>query len=146
MFDLLAITMFAIVAVMAFSVWLAKYKRLYDWHKRTQVTLGIVLLMLVIVFEINIRSASGHWRDMAQESPFFEAGIVSCALWLHLCFAIPTPLLWIYVIARALREFPKPAAPNEHSRQHIFWARLAAIGLLLTTLTGWLFYWLAFVA
>jgi len=28
----------------------------------------------------------------------------------------------------------------------VFWARLAAGGMFLTALTGWVFFWLAFVA
>jgi hypothetical protein len=28
----------------------------------------------------------------------------------------------------------------------MFWARLAATDLLLTSITGWTFYWVAFVA
>jgi hypothetical protein len=144
--DFLFLAMFAILAILAFSIYLAKYQGKYAWHKRLQLILGVVLLTVVIAFEINIRFASTDWRGFAQESPFFASGIVGYALWLRLCFAVPTPLLWIYVIARALREFPRPPAPGEHSRRHIFWARLAAIGLFLTTLTGWLFYWLAFVA
>ena len=30
------------------------------------------------------------------------------SLCVHLCFAVPTPLLWIYVIVSALRRFPSP--------------------------------------
>ena len=41
---------------------------------------------------------------------------------------------------------PSPPAPCPYSPTHIFWARLAAIDMTLTTLTGWLFYYLAFVA
>jgi hypothetical protein len=32
-----------------------------------------------------------------------------------------------------------------HSRIHVPLARLAAADMVLTTITGWLFYWLAFV-
>ncbi|HVW45670.1 MAG TPA: DUF420 domain-containing protein, partial [Solirubrobacterales bacterium] len=66
------------------------------------------------------------------------------SLGVHLLFAVTTALLWIFVMVRALRRFPCPPAPNDHSRSHIFWARLAAIDMLLTAVTGWAFYWLAF--
>ena len=71
---------------------------------------------------------------------------VDYSLLLHLACAIPTAVLWIVVIILAIRRFPKPPRPGEHSRSHIFWARCAAIGLFLTSLTGWIFYALAFVA
>ncbi len=65
---------------------------------------------------------------------------------MHLLVAVPTLVLWVVVIARALVSFPQPARPSPHSRQHIFWARLAAVGTVLTALTGWTFYALAFAA
>ena len=36
--------------------------------------------------------------------------------------------------------------PNAHSPRHRVMARLAAIDLVLTAITGTVFYWLAFVA
>ena len=112
------------------------------------ILLGIVLLVTVALFEIDIRLRG--WRQHAALSPFYEEdwsrGWVNWSLWIHLFFAISTCVLWIYVIVAALRKFPSPPQPNEHSRAHIFWARLAAIGMTMTALTGWVFYYLAFVA
>jgi uncharacterized membrane protein YozB (DUF420 family) len=71
---------------------------------------------------------------------------VDYSLWIHLGFAVPTPLLWIFVIVQAWRKFPRPAAPNEYSRRHKRWAWLATGGLAATAVTGWTFYYLAFVA
>ena len=61
-------------------------------------------------------------------------------------FAISTFALWLMVIVRALRNFPSPPTPGEHSRFHRRWGIIAAVDMVLTTLTGWTFYWLAFVA
>jgi uncharacterized membrane protein YozB (DUF420 family) len=68
------------------------------------------------------------------------------SLYVHLVFSISTACLWVYVVAAALRNIPLPPGPSPYSRRHIFWARLAAIDLALTAITGWVFYWLAFVA
>ena len=85
------------------------------------------------------------WRQLAEASPYYESGVVDYALWIHLAFAVPTPLLWIFVIVQALRRFPKPANASEYSARHILWGRVAAGAMLLTAATGWAFYWLAFV-
>ena len=69
---------------------------------------------------------------------------VITALSIHLFFAVTTPVLWIVVIAMAWRRFPNPAAPNVHSAFHRRWARLAAWDMALTTVTGWVFYVMAF--
>ena len=67
-------------------------------------------------------------------------------LWPLALFAVSTVALWIAVIIQALRHFPSPPRPNEHSRWHQTVGKLAAYDMTLTAITGWLFYWLAFVA
>jgi hypothetical protein len=59
---------------------------------------------------------------------------------------VSSALLWVAVVVRALRNFPNPPQPGSHSSWHIFWGWAAAIDLVCTAVTGWLFYWLAFVA
>jgi hypothetical protein len=60
-------------------------------------------------------------------------------------FAVTTVVLWPVVILLALRSFPPIPGPAPHSRIHVPLARLAAADMLLTAVTGWIFYWLAFV-
>src|SRR5207244_2693620 len=108
-----------------------------------------VLLVAVLLFEVDIRV--NGWEARAAASPYFDpthkwtspAGI---GLIVHLSFAVPTLLLWIYVVVQALRKFSRPPIPGHHSRSHSRWGTLAAAGMALTAVTGWIFYWLAFVA
>lgn len=151
MLDFVFVAMFAIVPVLGWSIWLVKYRRpdqgyKCQWHKRTQLTLAAVLLVAVTAFEIDLNLVTKDWRPLAEPSPYYASGIVSYSLWIHLCFAVPTPLLWIFVIVQALRKFPQPPAACPYSRQHLLWGRVAAFAMLMTAVTGWVFYWLAFVA
>jgi hypothetical protein len=148
MLDFVFLTMFAVVPVMAWSIYQVRYQRRFELHKRVQIILGVLLLVAVLAFEIDMRLHG--WTDRAEESTYWLDGKwndwVDYSLLVHLACAIPTAVLWITVIILAIRRFPKPPRPSEHSRSHIFWARCAAIGLLLTSVTGWVFYALAFVA
>ena len=144
MLDLVAIGMLVVVAALMVSVYLVKVKRKYLLHKRIQLSLGILLLVVVTAFEIEMRFFV-EWSDLAKASPFYESGIVHWALGVHLCFAIPTPLLWIYVIFGALRRFDPIPKPNKYSEHHRRFAWIAAIGMVLTAVTGWVFFVLAFV-
>jgi uncharacterized membrane protein YozB (DUF420 family) len=147
MLDLVFLAMFAVVPVLGYSIWLVKRGN-YQLHKTLQLLLGSVLLVAVAAFEIDMRFFT-DWQQRAAPSPYFEAG-AWCLVWqslaVHLSFAIPTTFLWIFVIVRALRQFPHPPAPNQHSQQHKLWGWLATIGMVMTAVTGWIFYWLAFVA
>jgi len=167
MLDVVFLAMFAVIPILGVSIYLVKYRRLYALHKRIQLILGIVLLAAVALFEIDMRFISG-WQERAAPSPYYTPnenagpllttlyvnvlgrsrveGWVFTSLAIHLFFAVTTTVLWIAVIVRAMRNFPKPPAPCEHSASHLFWARLAAIDMGMTALTGWIFYYLAFVA
>lgn len=153
MTDVVFVALFAIVPVMGWSIWTVRRRAKDDFaslalHKKVQVTLGLVLLVAVILFEIDVRFIS-NWEQRAAASPYYAVEGWS-AVWLslvvHLIFAIPTLLLWVYVIVMALRKFDSPPKPNAYSSTHRLTARLAAIGMTMTAVTGWLFYLLAFVA
>lgn len=148
MLDFVFLVMFAVLPVMAVGIYFAKRRKNYVWHKRIQLTLAIVLMLAVLMFEVDLRFFT-NWRERAEPSPYFTPG-VWCATWyallVHLAFAIPTLFLWGYVVQGAVRHFSKPPAPGTYSRTHVTAARFAVWGMIGTAVTGWLFYWLAFVA
>ena len=144
MLDFVFVAMFAVSAVMIASILLVRLRKQYQLHRSIQTALAIVLAVTVALFEIDVRFMI-DWRELARPSAFYESGLVDWALWVHLAFAIPTPLVWGYVVVQALRKFPKPAHPGVHSRAHRFWGRIAAGLMLMTAITGCCFYWLAFV-
>jgi uncharacterized membrane protein YozB (DUF420 family) len=144
MLDLLFLTMFVVVAVLAWSVYQVKFRRRYGVHKRVQVVLGIVLLAAVILFEIDIQRHG--WQDRAAGQIGGQVrSDVWAALYVHLVFAVSSVIVWPIVIVRALRNFANPPAPGPHSRWHKRWGWFAAVDMVLTAVTGWVFYWLAFM-
>lgn len=68
------------------------------------------------------------------------------ALGIHLVFAVSTFVLWTWVVWEALARFPNPPLPGTHGPRHRRMARLAALDLVMTAVTGVVFYWMAFVA
>ena len=148
MLDVVFLTMFAVLPALAVSIYLVKQRR-YELHKKLQLTLGMVLLVAVVAFEIDIRLHD--WTERAIPSKYFSpdakwscpAGI---ALIIHLFFAVPTTLLWAIVTIQALRKFARPPQPGTHSPSHKFWGWLAVVEMAGTAVTGWVFYYLAFVA
>jgi hypothetical protein len=100
--------------------------------------------MAVGVFELDIR-AHGWESRAANHIGGNPTSTVYIALYIHLVFAISSVVLWPIVIVRALRNYPTPPVPSLHSRWHIRWGWVAAIDMVLTSVTGWIFYWLAFV-
>jgi uncharacterized membrane protein YozB (DUF420 family) len=144
MLDILVVAMLGVLLVLMWSVYQVKYRRRYQLHKWTQITLAVVLLITVVFFEIDIRLHGWTGRAAGQAGGEPSAA-VWYALYIHLVFAVSTVVLWPVVIFLALRNFPNPPHPARHSRIHVPLARLAAAVMMLTAVTGWVFYWLAFV-
>ena len=147
MLDVVFVAMFLVLPVLVASILWVKRRR-YGRHKRIQLCLGIVLLVAVTAFEVDMRFFT-DWEKLAEPSPYYRTdgwSTVWTALSIHLAFAIPAAFLWAFVIIQALRKFPVPPAPGAHSASHKRWGWLAAFTMVMTAITGWVFYWLAFMA
>lgn len=148
MLDVVFLAMFAVLPLLGISIYLAKHRQ-YSLHKTLQLTIAAVLLTAVAAFEVDMQLFN-EWEKLAAKSPYFDPAHkwtcpVGIALIVHLCFAVPTFVTWIIVTVQALRHFPSPPTPGPHSRAHLRLSKPAAVGMLLTAVTGWVFYTMAFV-
>jgi uncharacterized membrane protein YozB (DUF420 family) len=146
MLDLVVAAMFVTVPILCGSIFLVR-RRAYQAHKRIQLSLACVLLATVVAFEAEMRFVG--WQDRATASRYWSTGPfndwVDYSLVFHLLCAIPTFVVWAWVVWKALSNFPVPPHPTDYSRSHRLWGRLAVIGLLGTAVSGWVFYWFAFI-
>jgi hypothetical protein len=141
--DFVFVAMFAICAILILSIGVVKFANGYRIHRKLQIGLAMILAVAIVVFEVDVRFVT-DWRKLAERSTFYASGAVDRALWIHLAFAIPTPIVWIYVVVQALRNFPTDPVPGRHSANHRFWGWAATGMMCLTAATGCVFYWLAF--
>lgn len=148
MLDVVFVAMMLVVPLLGISRFLVRNRQRYQLHRRMQIVLAVVLLLAVLAFEIEIRVFG--WTQRATDSPYWLDGKwndwIDYSLIVHLCFAIPTPFIWAGLIFAAIRGFPKPTQPGSHSATHRRWGTIAMAMMTLTSLTGWVFYWLAFAA
>ena len=149
MIDVIVIVMVFVLIALAWSLYSVKYRNKYQKHKVTQLCLAVGLLVALVLFEVDIQFFE-NWRDRAAASPYYDAptrsGLAIYSLWIHLFFATTTLALWLLIIVKALKHFPNPPRPDRHSSYHARWGMVAAIDMVLTAVTGWVFYVLAFVA
>ena len=151
MLDFVVCALALFVPVLLWSLWLVKFRRRYVAHKRLQIGLGIVLLVAVMAFELDVQIVHGGWEKIVAKqllSPdALSTKINTVRPWLlvHLVFAVTTPLLWMVTLTLALRRFKNPAAPGPHSRLHKTLGWASTIDITLTSVTGLLFYYVAFV-
>ena len=141
--DVVLVGLLALLPILAWSIAAVRAGR-YQLHKRLQVFIVAALATAIVVFEIDIRLFS-DWKARALPSPWYPAGVF-WSLGIHLVFAVSSFVLWTWVVWEALLRFPKPPSPGSHGPRHRRMARLAALDLLATAVTGLIFYWLAFVS
>lgn len=151
MLDFVVCALALIVPVLLWSLWLVKFRRRYLAHKRLQIALGIILLLAVTAFEVDVQMVHGGWENivakqqLSPEALTKKINAVRPWLLVHLVFAVTTPLLWIVTITLALRRFNNPPAPGTHSRLHKTLGWASTIDITLTSVTGLLFYYVAFM-
>jgi hypothetical protein len=151
MLDFVVCALVLIVPLLLFSLWLVKIRRNYSGHMRLQITLGLVLLVAVTAFEVDVQMVHGGWQNIVAQQQLspeaFTAKVAAVRPWLlvHLVFAVSTPFLWAITIALALRRFGTRPLPGPHSRVHAVLGWISTIDITLTAITGLIFYYLAFV-
>lgn len=151
MLDFVVCALALIVPLLLWSLWLVKFRSRYALHKRLQIALGIVLLVAVTVFEVDVQMVHGGWENIVAKQPLnpeeLASKIAAVRPWLrvHLLFAVTTPLLWITTITLALLRFQNPPLPGPHSRLHKVLGWASTVDITLTSVTGLLFYYVAFV-
>ena len=150
MLDFVVCALVLIVPVLLWSLWLVKVRREFLLHKRTQIALGITVLVAVLAFEVDMRLHGGWQQIIAQqqlEPAAFSAKVDSIRPWLylHLSFAVSTPVLWAVTIVLALKRFGRNPVPGPHSPVHKLLGWASTVDITLTSVTGLMFYYLAFV-
>lgn len=143
MLDVVVCSLVIVLPALALSLYWARLKKNYLWHKRMQIGLCSVLLLVVVLFEADMRLQGGFWK-LAKNSPYAETLFLHRLLGVHLCFSVSTVFLWTSTIALALKLFPNPPGPSRFSPKHKAMAWIAVADMTGTVVTGLMVYYYGF--
>ena len=144
MFDIVFVGMIVILPILIYSVYLVKFKHKYAIHKKIQLVLGAVLLVVVSLFELDVRLSGEAWKKDMQDSPYADTFLMPF-LYFHIGFAVLTIILWFITIIKAIKKFDNPPLPNNYSPTHKKLGIASTIFMTITGLTGIAFYIMAFM-
>lgn len=149
MLDFVVVALVLIVPILLYSLYAVKFRRQFALHRNLQVLLGVVLLVAVALFEVDLHFVQGGWKNVVAKrtNPVTDEQMaqIQSVLRIHLIFAISTPFLWVITTIAALRRFPNPPTPGPHSGWHKLLGWASAIDITLTSITGLVFYYFAFM-
>ena len=151
MLDVVVCALIVVVPWLLYSLYQVKFKAAYSRHKTLQIWLGLILLVAVGAFEIDLQLVHGGWENIVRKAHPEDADLARKVaearpyLRTHLVFAISTPLLWAATLVLAMKRFPKPPAPDKHSRLHKTLGWISTVDITLTAVTGLVFYYVAFM-
>lgn len=149
MLDAVVVALVLVVPVLLFSLYSVKIRRQYTLHRNLQLALAVTLLAAVLAFEIDLHLVQHGWQNVVEKGPPVTADqllFIRQVLRIHLVFAASTPFLWATTIILALRWMPNPPQPSAHSRLHKILGWVSTADLVLTSVTGLIFYYVAFVS
>lgn len=148
MLDVVVCALVVVVPTLLFSLYQVKIRRNYRLHKALQITLGVVLLVAVGLFEVDLRSQGGIAAILAKRTrPLSgdELAFFNRLLYVHLFFSVSTVFLWATTLTLALRRIPSPPAPCAHSHLHKRLGWLSAADITMTAVTGLAVYYFGFI-
>ncbi|PCJ62828.1 MAG: DUF420 domain-containing protein [Planctomycetota bacterium] len=147
MLDLVVVALLAVVPILVYGVILARLKK-YALHARVMTGLGIVVLVVVVLFEVDMRLHGSIKQIMidAGREDAYTSGFFTL-LCIHIFFSVSTCAIWFWTIYKAIKKFGlKNTQPNEYSSTHKKLAILAIIDIVCVAVTGLMVYYFAFIA
>jgi len=148
MLDAVVVALVLVVPVLLYSLFAVKIRKQYTVHRNLQVALAITLLAAVMAFEVDLHWIQGGWLNVVNKGRSLsvdQLAFIRRMLRIHLIFAGSTPFVWAVTIAMALKKFPNPPKPSAHSRVHKVFGWISVVDLVMTSITGLIFYYIAFV-
>jgi putative membrane protein len=141
--DVVILSFVIILPILIWS-WSQVRQRHYQHHRNTQLSLGIVLAIAVVLFEIDLRLSGGIF-ELTKDSVAAGTFLLNFWIWSHMAVSILTSLIWIVLIPLSLSRFGNPAKPNAFSRTHKLWGRTGMITMMLTGLSAIPLYYYGFM-
>jgi len=126
--------------LMASAIYMA-IKKKFTLHYKMQLSIFIITLIVVVIFEVGVR-LSGGFSAFMQTS---NANMTYMTLFLvvHILVALVSVVLYFLVIYSAYREVKLHKEPLIHN--HKFLGRLVFLGMSITSIMGTTIYYFLFI-
>ncbi len=108
-------------------------------HKYLQIILFSTVLILVVALETSLQF--GGLSNISKQSPYSGTIELTILFIVHLIFATSSFLGWLWLIIKSAKRYPD-AFDFDHKK----WGKILFWDIVLMVITGWILYWMTFVA
>ena len=137
-----AIILFTVLPlILGVGILLAR-NRSYRRHRNLQTATLVIVFLMIILFETNIRLAGGTSAFLAESS--VDPRFLRSFLRFHIAVATLTALSWTVLVVRSWRKFGG-VLPGAFSRTHRVWGWFTFGGVFILSSTGCALYVFLFV-
>jgi len=112
------------------------------FHRNMQCATLLLVLLVVVLFELDVRQSGGKAAFLAQNPP--RASLVGAILRFHIGIATLTFFGWLALAALSWSRFRR-SLPGAFSRLHKRLGKVTFVGVCILSSTGALIYLLVFV-
>jgi len=112
-------------------------------HLNSQLSLFIVTMVMVVVFEVGMR-LSGGFLEYMKSSPI-SLTFMSIFLVIHIIIALLTVLLWAYQLIASMKAYKNSTMDTVYKMRHKKIGRFVFIGLMVTSVMGGSIYYFLFM-
>jgi len=141
--DLVVCSLAIILPLLGLS-WSWARAQSYSRHRNLMVGLGSTLGFVVLLFEIDMRLAGGIF-ELTKDSSYAGTLLMNVSIYGHTLLSISTSIIWVWLLIKSWRAFPRPPEPGAFSEQHKRWGRIGMWAMALTGITGIELYVLGFM-
>lgn len=124
--------------LLLFTFYLAARSK-YDAHKYLQILLFIIVTLLVVALELDVRS--GELPKISQQSPYAGTKELKIVFIIHLFFAVSAFVGWFWLITKSMMRYPR-FFEFDHKKM----GKFIFFNILMMAITGWILYWMTFAA
>ncbi len=140
--DVAIIVFTALPFILGMGIRLARSRR-FAAHRGLQTNAAILILVLLTLFEVDIRISGGSRAFIAQSA--LSAGFIRGFLLCHVAVALATFACWATLLLRSRKHFGK-SLPGSFSNTHRAWGWTTFVGVCLLSSSGAALYVMLFVA
>ncbi len=131
---------FGMLPVLLGSAIFMAMKHKYELHYKMQLSIFIVTLVVVVIFEIGVRVSGGFNEFMSDSNANYSAMAIFLAV--HILIAIVSVIMWAVLIYSALRQFRLHKKPLVRSHAKI--GKWVYFGMTITSIMGVMIYYFLF--